>query len=138
MPDPAPPIRPVHAAAAVLAGAALTAAAGLAVPDPLPFTATVLQRETSPAVYRPFGEAGDPEPVEVLLVRTLSLSGADHRLRLGHDADAYFHEVTVPEATGSDGPPGIASVDWGEEEITVRLESGHAVGVPASSAVGHR
>lgn len=44
----------------------------------------------------------------------------------------------MPKATGADGPPEIASVDWTPDEITVHLASGHAVVVPAEKAVGHR
>lgn len=123
---------------AVLACVIAAAVGAFIAPRPLPFTADVVQRETSPAIYEPFGDMGDPEPVEVLLVREYSLAGTVHTLRLGHDAEAYFHEVTVPDATGTEGPPEIASVDWTPEEITVRFASGHAVAVPAEKAVGHR
>ncbi|MDA2808977.1 hypothetical protein [Nocardiopsis suaedae] len=134
------PRGPRLAGAAVACVACVVAAAVgiLIAPRPLPFTADVLQREASPDIYRPFGNAGDAEAVEVLLVRRYSLSGAVHTLRLGHDAESYFHEVTVPHATGADGPPEIASVDWTPDEITVRLATGHAVVIPAEKAVGHR
>ncbi|MDA2815251.1 hypothetical protein O4J56_31705 [Nocardiopsis sp. RSe5-2] len=138
MPDHSAPPRSLLLVGAVFACVVAAVVGVLVAPRPLPFTTDVLQRETSPEIYEPFGDAGDPEPVEVLLVRRYSLGGAVYTFQLGHDAENYFHEVTVPDATGAAGPPEIASVDWTPDEITVRLASGHAVVVPAEKAVGHR
>lgn len=104
------------------------------------FSTTVVQRETSAdagVTYEP-GGTFDPLPVEVLVVRTRGTGGTRHELHLGHDAETYFHRVSVPDGTGTADPPNIDGVDWEPDSATVRFASGYAITVDAEKFVGLR
>jgi len=107
---------------AVLATLAAAVPLGAAAAD-VPLRTEVVQREQGRG--------------ELLLVRQWTLGGTRYELRLGHDADIRFHPVRIPPALPSE-PPRITGVDWAEDGVEIRFDSGHTVGVPADAYLGGR
>ncbi|MDA0566628.1 hypothetical protein LG943_20270 [Streptomonospora sp. S1-112] len=148
--SPASPARPIRTLAAVAATALVCLPAGvvigmgdLPVVDLNLFTEEVQRLSSADAGVRydpdTPGSGADPMPVEAVLLRHPVIGGDDYTLRLGHDADSYFHEVRPPVGTGNDGAPvRIDRVDWGADRITVTFTSGYRLGVDTEQVTGLR
>ncbi|PRX96000.1 hypothetical protein [Allonocardiopsis opalescens] len=88
--------------------------------------------------------AGEPLPVTLALVRTPCPLGADgYELRVGSRAGVTGATgqrwFAAPHTVGIEPPGGtaaVAAVEWAEDGVLARLESGHQVWVPAERFPG--
>ncbi|MBV2363923.1 hypothetical protein ACFPZ0_26590 [Streptomonospora nanhaiensis] len=149
-PPPPAPARPGRTLAAAAAAALVSLPVGVVIGlGDLPlvdldlFTEEVQRLSSADAGVRydpdTPGSGADPVPVEIVLVRRPALGGDRYTLRLGHDPDSYFHEVTAPAGTGgADEPVRVEHVDWAAERITVAFTGGYRLGVDTELATGLR